>query len=518
VTFRIFAVLNVKRGKKSYMADFNLVMPKLGESVQEATITKWLVKPGDMVQEDDSLLEIATDKVDSEIPSPVAGKVLKVLFPENALVPVGEVIAVINTEGTGTVEETPAAEEKKPESNHSDKDAEHVEREAGVAAAAETKKPGSDQSGKNNEHIEKEASSAAADVEAGKGATNVKKEEVEKVSQVTEPGSASTEKFSGRFYSPLVRSIAKKENISESELDAIPGNGTEGRVRKTDVLQYLEKRTQQPASLKQEPAKQEPAKQEQAKQEQAKRPEPSRVNVTMQPGDQVVEMDRMRKLIADHMVMSKHTSPHVTNFVEADVTNLVLWREKTKDEFLKREKIKLTFMPAFVEATARALKEYPGVNASVDGDKIILRKSVNIGFAVALKSGNLIVPVVRNADQKSMLGIAVELNRLAEASRNNSLSPDDIQGGTFTISNFGTFRNITGTPIINQPQVAILATGNIEKKPAVLETPTGDVIAIRHKMILSLSYDHRVVDGALGGMFLRRIADLLEEYEINRTI
>jgi 2-oxoglutarate dehydrogenase E2 component (dihydrolipoamide succinyltransferase) len=470
------------------MADFNLVMPKLGESVQEATITKWLVKPGDMIQEDDSLLEIATDKVDSEIPSPVAGKVLKVLFPENALVPVGEVIAVINTEGAGTVEETPAAEAKKPESGQPEKNTDHPE--------------------KDTDHVEKEASAAAAEMEAGKGATNVKKEEVEKVSQVTEPGSSPGETFSGRFYSPLVRSIAKKENISESELDSIPGNGTDGRVRKTDVLQYLEKRTQQPAAVKQEPAKP----------EQARRPEPSKVNINMQPGDQVVEMDRMRKLIADHMVMSKHTSPHVTNFVEADVTNLVLWREKVKDDFLKREKIKLTFMPSFVEATAKALKEFPGVNASVDGDRIILRKNVNIGFAVALKSGNLIVPVVRNADQKSMLGIAVELNRLAEASRNNNLSPDDIQGGTFTISNFGTFRNITGTPIINQPQVAILATGNIEKKPAVLETPTGDVIAIRHKMILSLSYDHRVVDGALGGMFLRRIADLLEEFEISRTI
>jgi 2-oxoglutarate dehydrogenase E2 component (dihydrolipoamide succinyltransferase) len=439
------------------MADFNLVMPKLGESVQEATITKWLVKPGDMVQEDDSLLEIATDKVDSEIPSPVAGKVLKVLFPENALVPVGEVIAVINMEGAGTVEEAPAAAASEPES----------------------KKPGSDVL-----PVAKDVNAAAIEVESGKGSS------------------------SGRFYSPLVRSIARKENISESELNSISGNGTDGRVRKTDVLQYLEKRTQQPAAVKQEPVKQ----------EQAKRPEPSKVNITMQPGDQIVEMDRMRKLIADHMVMSKHTSPHVTNFVEADVTNLVLWREKVKDDFLKREKIKLTFMPAFVEATAKALKEFPGVNASVDGDRIILRKNVNIGFAVALKSGNLIVPVVRNADQKSILGIAVELNRLAEASRNNNLSPDDIQGGTFTISNFGTFRNITGTPIINQPQVAILATGNIEKKPAVLETPTGDVIAIRHKMILSLSYDHRVVDGALGGMFLRRIADLLEEYEINRTI
>ncbi len=464
------------------MADFNLVMPKLGESVQEATITKWLVKPGDTIQEDDSLLEIATDKVDSEIPSPVAGKILKVLFPENALVPVGEVIAVINTEGTGTVEEAPAAAAVNPES-----------------AKAE----------KNNAEVEKNAGAAEAEVEAGKGATRVKEEEVEKVSQVTDPQQqGSTEKFSGRFYSPLVRSIAKKENISEAELDSIPGNGTDGRVRKTDVLQYLEKRAKQPAASMQEPAKQ----------EQAKRPEPSKMNITVQPGDQIVEMDRMRKLIADHMVMSKHTSPHVTNFVEADVTNLVLWREKIKDDFLKREKIKLTFMPAFVEATAKALKEFPGVNASVDGDRIILRKNINIGFAVALKSGNLIVPVIRNADQKSMLGIAVELNRLAEASRNNNLSPDDIQGGTFTISNFGTFRNITGTPIINQPQVAILATGNIEKKPAVLETPTGDVIAIRHKMILSLSYDHRVVDGALGGMFLRRIADLLEEYEINRTI
>ena len=439
------------------MADFNLVMPKLGESVQEATITKWLVKPGDMVQEDDSLLEIATDKVDSDIPSPVAGKVLKILFPENALVPVGEVIAVINTEGKGTVEETHDAAVVKPESN---------------------------KSGKDTNPIEKEAKEAVVEVEA------------------------DSDESSGRFYSPLVRSIARKENISESELSSIPGNGTSGRVRKTDVLQYLEKRTQQPAAIKQEPGKP----------EQAKRPEPSKVNITMQPGDQIVEMDRMRKLIADHMVMSKHTSPHVTNFVEADVTNLVLWREKIKDDFLKREKIKLTFMPAFVEATAKALKEFPGVNASVDGDRIILRKNVNIGFAVALKSGNLIVPVVRNADQKSILGIAIELNRLADASRNNNLSPDDIQGGTFTISNFGTFRNITGTPIINQPQVAILATGNIEKKPAVLETPTGDVIAIRHKMILSLSYDHRVVDGALGGMFLRRIADLLEEYEINRTI
>jgi 2-oxoglutarate dehydrogenase E2 component (dihydrolipoamide succinyltransferase) len=274
-------------------------------------------------------------------------------------------------------------------------------------------------------------------------------------------------------------------------------------VRKQDVLKYLENRPQQPAMATVAPVKTATA---------------TKAGITLQPGDEIVVMDRMRKLIAEHMVMSKHTSPHVTNFVEADVTNLVIWREKTKEEFLKREKIKLTFMPAFLEATAKALKEFPGVNASVDGDRIILRKNVNIGFAVALKTGNLIVPVLKNADQKSLVGIAVELNRLTEAARSSALSPDDIQGGTFTISNFGTFRNITGTPIINQPQVAILATGNIEKKPAVIETPTGDVIAIRHKMILALTYDHRVVDGALGGMFLRRIADLLEESQLDRVI
>jgi 2-oxoglutarate dehydrogenase E2 component (dihydrolipoamide succinyltransferase) len=300
-----------------------------------------------------------------------------------------------------------------------------------------------------------------------------------------------------------VKSIADKENISVAEPDGISGSAANGRVSKQDVLSYLKNRTKQPSPQSQTATK--PASQ-------------AKGNVFMMPGDEIVEMDRMRKIIAEHMVMSKRTSPHVTNFVEADVTNLVLWREKTKDTFLKREKIKLTFMPAFLEATAKALKEYPGVNASVDGDKIILRKSVNIGFAVALKSGNLIVPVLKNADQKSMVGLAAELNRLTDAARGNSMSPDDVQGGTFTISNFGTFRNLTGTPVINQPQVAILATGNIEKKPAVIETPTGDVIAVRHKMILSLSYDHRVVDGALGGMFLRRVADLLEEFDMNRTV
>jgi 2-oxoglutarate dehydrogenase E2 component (dihydrolipoamide succinyltransferase) len=436
------------------MADFNLIMPKLGESVQEATITRWLVKPGDMIQEDDVLLEIATDKVDSEIPSPVAGKLLKVLFGENALVPVGEVIAVINTDGKGEVQEIAAGP---------------------LPATAQ---------------------------EAAQPSQQTQSSQPSQQSQPAQPSQPS----SGRFFSPLVLSIARKENISGTELDSIAGSGTNGRVRKQDVLKYLENRTKQPVT---EAA---------SKPEPFRKTEPARVTISLQPGDEIVEMDRMRKLIAEHMVMSKHTSPHVTNFVEADVTGLVLWREKSKDEFLKREKIKLTYMPAFLEATAKALKEFPGINASVDGDRIILRKNVNIGFAVALKTGNLIVPVLKNADQKSLVGLAVELNRLSEAARSGTLSPDDIQGGTFTISNFGTFRNITGTPIINQPQVAILATGNIEKKPAVIETPTGDVIAIRHKMILALTYDHRVVDGALGGMFLRRLADLLEEFKIDRIL
>jgi 2-oxoglutarate dehydrogenase E2 component (dihydrolipoamide succinyltransferase) len=471
------------------MANFNLVMPKLGESVQEATITKWMVKPGDMVEEDDVLLEIATDKVDSEIPSPVAGKVLKVLFAENALVTVGEVIAIINTEGEGEVEAAPS--EAKPS-------------EAKPTEAA----PPEDKSAKSETKPEKET---AKEAKAPAASTELKTSEAQPADGPLAETQGSAEEpeveapDSGRFYSPLVMSIAQKERISSQELDKIKGTGDNGRVRKQDVLKYLEERGKQPSAQKQ-------------KTEPQQKAEMPKVSINLQPGDEVVQMDRMRKLIADHMVMSKHTAPHVTNFVEADVTGLALWREKIKDEFLKREKIKMTFMPAFLEATARALKEYPGINASVDGDKIILRKNINIGFAVALKSGNLIVPVLRNADQKSIIGLAIELNRLTEAARNNQLSPDDIQGGTFTISNFGTFRNITGTPIINQPQVAILATGNIEKQPAVIETPSGDVIAIRNKMILSLSYDHRAVDGALGGMFLRRVADLLEEFDMNRQV
>jgi 2-oxoglutarate dehydrogenase E2 component (dihydrolipoamide succinyltransferase) len=430
------------------MGAYNLIMPKMGESVQEATITRWLKKEGATVEEDDILLEIATDKVDSEIPSPVAGVLAKVLYPEGSKIAVGEVIAVIHTEGdaTSTIEEPG----QKPEAEKSTTDTGKIK-------------------------------------DAGAGAT-----------------SSDGYKASGRFYSPLVQNIAIKENISPAELDAIQGSGRDGRVRKQDVLSYLENKGK--AVVK-------PAKMaSQAKTEAAT------VSVPLNQGDQIVVMDRMRKLIAEHMVFSKQVSPHVTSFVEADVTCLVQWRERIKDSFMKRENQKLTYMPVFIEAVATALKEFPGVNASVDGDKIILRKDINVGIAVSLPSGNLIVPVIRNADQKSLVGLAVEMNRMADDARNNKLKPDDIQGGTFTITNFGSFRNIAGTPIINQPQVAILATGTIEKKPAVLETPEGDVIAIRHRMILSLSYDHRVVDGVLGGSFLRRIADLLEGFDGNRTV
>lgn len=429
------------------MADYKIIMPKMGESVQEATITKWLKQPGEMVEEDDVLLEIATDKVDSEIPSPVAGILSKVLFPEGAKVPVGEIIAIINLEGSADE----LSNKQSDEINASTKESQ--------VQALHARKPD------------------------------------EKPSNI---------KSSGRFYSPLVKSIAQKENITVEELESLKGTGRNGRVKKEDILSYLKERSQNIA----------PAPEKEA----IKSTQLSQVKISLMPGDEIVEMDRIRKMIAEHMVLSKQTSAHVTNFIEADVTPLVLWREKVKDVFLKREKQKLTYMPVFIEAVAKALKEYPGINASVDGDKIIIRKNINIGIAVALPTGNLIVPVIRNADQKSLLGLTTEMNRLAEDARSNKLKPDDIQGGTFTITNFGTFRNTAGTPVINQPQVAILATGMIEKKPAVIETPTGDVIAIRHKMILSLSYDHRIIDGALGGAFLRRIADILESFDINREI
>ncbi len=428
---------------------FEIKMPKLGESVEQATITKWFVKVGDTVEEDDNLLEIATDKVDSEIPSPVAGKVQKILFKENDLVPVGEVIAIINT-GDEVAEEPETDSEPKP-----------------------AKEP-------NNNDEEK---------------------------STPQDSEININSSSSRFYSPLVKSIAKQESISQQELDSIEGTGKDGRVRKEDLLSYINSRGDEKTSVTQQTASvSKPAPKEQ------------KVHVSVGAGDEIIEMDRMRKLIAEHMVMSKQVSPHVTNMVEADVTALVKWREMMKETYQKKYKTKLTFMPIFTEAAARALRDFPMVNSSVDGDKIIVRGNVNIGIAVAKPDGNLIVPVIREADKLNIPGLASAINNLAEAARTNKLSPDDIQNGTFSITNFGTFRNVMGTPIISQPQVAILATGTIEKKPAVVETEHGDIIVPRHKMFLSLSYDHRIVDGALGGAFLRRVADYLEQFDANREV
>jgi 2-oxoglutarate dehydrogenase E2 component (dihydrolipoamide succinyltransferase) len=436
------------------MSQFEIVMPKLGESITEATITKWFKKENDLIEEDDSLLEIATDKVDSEIPSPVEGRIIKLLYKEGDIVPVGKVIAVIDLSGTESETiQAPEAKEEKVENK-----------------STESKEP-------------------------------------------AKPEKASEPSKSSRFYSPLVKNIAKQENVPLEELENLPGSGQNGRLRKEDVLGYLENRTKGETAPK---TTAEPKSE--TLQSSATPAEKPKVSISVSAEDEIIEMDRLRRMIADNMVLSKQISPHVTNFIEADVTNLVLWRNKVKDEFLTREKEKITFMPVFIEAAAKALKDFPQVNSSVDGYKIILRKKINIGVAVALPTGNLIVPVVKNADHLNLLGLSKEMTRLADNARKNKLGPDDIQGGTFTISNFGTFRNTAGTPIINQPQVAILATGNIEKKPAVVETPTGDIIAIRHKMFLSLTYDHRVIDGALGGAFLRRIADYLENFDLNRSI
>jgi 2-oxoglutarate dehydrogenase E2 component (dihydrolipoamide succinyltransferase) len=433
------------------MSLFKVIMPKLGESIQEATLTRWFVKEGDTVAEDDILFEVATDKVDSEIPSPVEGKIEKILFPEGSLLPVGEVLALINVGGEQELPDV--AEEFKP--------------------SVDDGKPQGKQDG-------------LVMLRNVKGLSN-------------------------RFYSPLVKKIAAEEQVSVEELEKMEGSGSGGRVQKKDILRFLQNRSA-PARLAESApgAETMPAP-------QVQQPGP-KVSVSIGAEDQIIEMDRVRKLIAEHMVLSKNVSAHVTSVVEADVTHLVLWRNRVKDEFQRKYGEKLTYMPAFMEATAKALVEFPWLNSSVDGDRIILRKHINLGIAVAKPDGNLIVPVIRNAEEKNLVGLTKSLNQIAEAARNNKLSPDDIRDGTFSITNFGSFRNLIGTPIINQPQVAILATGSIEKKPAVLELPDGDVIAIRHKMFLSLSYDHRVVDGALGGAFLRRIADLLENFDINRTI
>lgn len=429
------------------MAKFEIIMPKLGESIIEATITRWVKNVGDSLEEDDSIVEIATDKVDSEIPSPVEGKLIETLFNEGDVVAVGTVIAVVEIEGEGSGE-TGKAEEK--------------------AAVIETE-------------VKEMASPEQA--EAPK----------------TETPTADFSR-SDRFYSPLVKSIAKTEGISITELDQIEGSGKDGRVTKADVLAFLKNR--QSGGVVQKPTA-------------AKIQLPS---INTEAGDQVVEMDRMRKLIADHMVMSKQVSPHVTSFIDVDVTNVVNWRNKIKDSILKREGQKVTFTPIFIQAAAQAIKDFPQINASLDGYNIIYRKNVNIGMAAALPNGNLIVPVIKNADEKSLLGMVKTVNDLALRARENKLLPDEISGGTFTTTNFGSFDSLTGTPIINQPQVAILGIGAIRKKAVVIETPQGDVIGIRSIMILSLAYDHRIVDGALGGMYLKRMKDLLENFDTNTII
>jgi len=426
-------------------------MPKMGESIMEATILNWVKNVGDTIEVDETIIEIATDKVDSEIPSPVAGTLSKILFNVNDVVPIGTVIALIDTGGPGSVVEPTITEIK----------------------------------------------TAEAPIQASQRSSETK---VEPISEKTE---------SDRFYSPLVKNIAKEEGISVSEMDKIPGSGQEGRLTKNDLLAYLKTRSQpqqevaRPASIPAQPV-----------QSQIK----SAPTTSMSGDVEIIEMDRMRKLIADHMVMSKHVSPHVTSFVEVDMTNIVRWREKVKKDFNSKYGQNITFTPIFIDAVVKAIRDYPMINSSVDGTTIMRKKNINIGMAAALPSGNLIVPVIKDADNMNLIGLTKTVNDLAGRAKTNQLKPEEIQGGTFTITNVGSFGNIMGTPIINQPQVAIMAIGAIKKKPAVLETADGDVIAIRHMMFLSLSYDHRVVDGMLGGSFLRRTADYLEAFDINQSI
>jgi 2-oxoglutarate dehydrogenase E2 component (dihydrolipoamide succinyltransferase) len=432
------------------MGKFELIMPKLGESIIEATITRWLKEVGDTIEEDDPILEIATDKVDSEIPSPVEGIIEARYYNEGDVVEIGKVIAIIKTD----------SDDETIDESKTNVDADTVENNA----------PG---------------------VQASEQQTVIVEQDFTK---------------SDRFYSPLVKNMARTENINIQELDAIQGSGKDSRVCKSDLLDYIKKRSSGDLHT----ASKTEAPKAKAVIEQPK--------ITTSEGDEVFEMDRMRKMIADHMVMSKQVSPHVTSFIDVDVSNVVKWRNGVKNEFLKREGEKITFTPILFEAAAKALKEFPRINSSLDGTKIIQRKRINIGMATALPNGNLIVPVIKDIDQKNLLGVTKNINDLAKRARINKLNPDEIQGGTFTITNFGSFDSLTGTPIINQPQVAILGIGAIRKKPVVIETDQGDVIGIRHIMILSLAYDHRIVDGALGGMYLKRLKEIIENFDVNQNI
>ncbi len=442
------------------MATVDLVMPKMGESIMEATILKWHKHPGDAVQMDETVLEIATDKVDSEVPSTAAGVISEVLFNVNDVVPIGTVIARIRTG---------AAENATPS-------------QPAPAPAATTTQ------------VAQPVSSPA---------------------QVATPSPAQ-QSTGNRFYSPLVLNIAAQEGVSMTELEKIPGTGNEGRVTKKDILQYVSDKRSGKVQAESQP--QQAPKEMVIPVEKVEQKEVATQSTygPVSGNVEIIEMDRMRKLIANHMVNSKRTSPHVTSFTEADVTNLVLWREKVKKEFEKRERTKITFTPLFIEAIVRCIKKFPLINSSIDGDRIIVKKDINIGMATALPSGNLIVPVIRNADQLNLVGLAKQVSGMADSARNNKLKPEDISDGTFTLTNVGTFGSLMGTPIINQPQVAILAVGAIKKRPVVIETPHGDSIAIRHMMYLSMSYDHRIVDGSLGATFLTAVANELESFDINR--
>ena len=437
------------------MTKFELKLPKMGESVAEATLTSWLKEVGDTIEEDEAVLEIATDKVDSEVPSEVTGVLVEKLFDVDDVIQVGQTIAIIEIAGEGAIPEVSSPEEE-------------------------------------NEVIPTKEIIAAVAAPA-----------LETVSSVVQSSDS-------RFYSPLVKNIALAEGISQQELDQISGTGKDGRVTKNDILKFVENQSTQPL-LKDTPTINKEATQKESK-------PVSTTPVSVNGGDEIIEMTRMGKLIAHHMVESVQTSAHVQSFIEADVTNIWNWRKKVKDGFTKREGENLTFTPIFLEAVAKALKDFPMLNISVDGDKIIKRKNINLGMAAALADGNLIVPVIKNADQLNLVGMSKVVNDLAQRARAGQLKPDDIQGGTYTVTNVGTFGSIMGTPIINQPQVGILALGAIRKVPAVIETQEGDFIGIRYKMFLSHSYDHRVVNGALGGQFVKAVADYLESWDLNREI
>ncbi len=442
------------------MAEIEIRLPKMGESVTEATITNWLKNPGDKVSMDEPLVEVATDKVDNELPSEAEGVLVKQFFEKDEVAQVGDVIAIISSDVNATIDDTPTTEPI-------------VESEILESIESNTIETSTNTNSKQN------------------GSESLR---------ISKNGSK------GQFFSPLVRSIAEKEGISQSDLENIAGTGAEGRVTKKDVLAHLT------GALKTTP-KITPV---------ADAPKPvvqKDAPIVIPSGeDQIIEMDRMRKLIAEHMVMSKQVSPHVTSYVEADVTNIVNWRNKIKKAYKEREGENLTFTPILIEAIVKAIKDFPMINVSVSGTQIIVKKDINIGMATALPSGNLIVPVIKNADRLSLTGLTQNVNSLANKARDNKLKPEDIQGGTYTVTNVGSFGNVMGTPIINQPQVAIMALGAIRKVPAVVETPEGDFIGIRHKMFLSHAYDHRVVDGALGGRFVRKVADYLEQFDINRDI